>query len=189
MHPPEWILKKLYEVNKDARLGGSGKDRKPGDPLNFGTFALIELRPARAVDTDRSIIGVRWNHGPIFGKHYDPLRRVPIFIIAVSCEDVFSGRVIDNLKRWSTPFKQRALAVQKERGDEYELEVTELAHEQADSMMFDAKQTSSAGVEATPRKHLTAAEKEVLSGDYLERPEMNLREAFTEAPLGSAPLP
>lgn len=189
MEAPAWVIRKLYEANKDARLGWAGAERKPGEPMNRGTFALIELRPARAVAQDRSIIGIRWNHGPIFGRRYDPLRRVPIFIIAVSPEDVFSGRVIDNLKRWSTPFKDRALQEQRERGFEYESEVTELAHEQADHMLHQARQTSSAGVEATPRKHLTASEKEVLSGDYLERPEMNLRNAFMEAPAGSAPLP
>lgn len=189
MHPPSWILPKLHAINPHARLGWAGAERKPEEPLNKGTFALIELRPKRVVDKDRSIIGIRWEHGPIFGKPFDPLSRVPIFIIAVSPEDVFSGRILDNLKRWCTPFKTRALQAQRERGEEYEREVTELAHEQADHLMYLASRSSSSGVAATPRKHLTAAEKEILSGDYLERPEMNLREAFTKAPDGGRALP
>ena len=92
MEAPRWITEELYKLHKEARLGWAGVDRGPDDDLNKGKFALIQLYHVR--DAARTFYGDFWgDRGPIFGRSYDRLQKVPILLSLIEPAYVFSGRV------------------------------------------------------------------------------------------------
>lgn len=165
MEAPRHITDKLYDLHKQVRLGWVGEDRGPEDELNKGKFALIQLYHRR--DAERTYYGDPWNdRGPIFGRSFDRLARVPIMLHLIEPEDVFSGKVVVDLKRWMTPIGKRMLESARERGKQYQTEVDNLAGEMGSRMYWDAHHGGSATIPEA-QKFLTAEDKAVLSGETI----------------------
>ena len=83
MRPPDFVLDGLHRIDRFCRLGWNGEAKM---------FCLLALCKARAVD---DIFNSVWDkQGPVYGKPYDALFYVPVMVMPVSVEDVFSGKVI-----------------------------------------------------------------------------------------------
>lgn len=162
MHPPNWVVEKLEEIEPSTRLGWVGEDRtSPDDELNKGTFAILQLFRKRA---SKKMICERWKgRGPVYGSSYDLLTHDPVWIINVSKEDVFSGKVVALLKRWVTPIQERLDAVNVQRGRDYESNIQDMAHELG-TELYRKAQASSDSCRYVANKHVTQKEKDIVSG-------------------------
>lgn len=148
--PPEWVVKKVEEIYPLARIGYEGKEE----------YAVLELWRVR----EESAIGVPF-FGHVYGRCYDPLRYVPRHIISTRIEDVFSGRVIEQIKRMLTSFKDRQLSALRAAGEQEDAELTEAAEQMGSELYFRSKQTGAATAPTIPRKMLTPQDKAILSGE------------------------
>jgi hypothetical protein len=158
MHPPKWVEIELERIMGQARLGWDGERQK---------FALIELRKKREqIERDLSI-GTPWksSQGPIFGSRYDLLSEVPIYIISIDIEDVFSGKILALTKRWMTPFKDRVMDVCLEAGKETEAEMQDLTGEAGEYLDWHAHQSWATSDNSLHLGDVTEADKKVLSGE------------------------
>lgn len=175
MHAPEWITEEIYRVHKDARLAWFGQDREgPEEDLNKGKFALVQLYHWR--DAAETFYGDPWgDRGPIFGRPYDRLQRVPIMLTLIDPEDVFSGKVVAMLKRWCTPIRERVMLAAREKGAEYQSQVNDLAEAGGDYLHWTA-QKSTDRPPVVPQKDLTEDDKAVLRGDTIK----GVKDAFVE---------
>ena len=109
MHPPEFVCKSLFRINRNLRLAWHGRPKQQveidKDETNCGDFALVQLFPAAVVGPlhDPNIFSELWemsprmvngrvemvgiDRGPIFNKHggtsrdWDPITQVPVYII------------------------------------------------------------------------------------------------------------
>lgn len=166
MEAPSHITEALYRLHPQVRLGWIGEDRlSPDEPLNKGKFALLQLYHVR--DAERTYYGDPWgDRGPVFGRPYDRLMRVPIMLHLVSAEDVFSGRIVFDVKRWMMPIRQRVEDAARERGREYQRQLDDLAGEIGSEMYWEAHNGGSATL-TTPYKDLTDDDKAVLGGETI----------------------
>lgn len=184
MHPPAWVLKRLQELHPQVRLGWVGEDRKgPDDDINKGHFALIQLYHSR--DASRTYFGDSWNaRGPIFGKPFDPLQREPRYLMDVSKGDVCQGRVIEMLKRWMRPMRERFMESAVQKGRDYASQVSDQAGQMGSEMYWRAQQTSATRPEPLAKKFLTKADKKKLSGES----EVNLADTYMQLPTNAMPM-
>jgi len=184
MHAPDWVSDELYRIHKNCRLGWVGQDREgPDDELNKGTFGLIQLYHRR--DAEKTYFGDFWNdRGPIFGRSFDSLFWVPIYIVDVPPVQVFDGTVIELLKRWMIPFKQRYMEAALEKGQQYKTMVDDLAGEQGSYMFWKSRQTDAASDRTTTYAETTEEDKKVLAGEKLT----DLTQTFTELPAEAQPM-
>lgn len=160
MEAPKFITEALYRLHPQARLGWVGQDRGPKDDLNKGHFALIQLYMRR--DAERTYYGDPWNdRGPIFGRRYDRLARVPILLFLIDPKDVFSGKIIADVRHWMKPIKQRVEEAAIERGKAYQAELDNLAGEIGSEVYWRTKHGESA---VTPGVQMTAEDKAVAAG-------------------------
>tara|TARA_B100000959_G_C14657665_1_gene491072 strand:- start:115 stop:660 length:546 start_codon:yes stop_codon:yes gene_type:complete len=166
MHPPEWVVKKIESIVPSARLGWIGENRESlDDEPNKGSFAILQLLRKRAT---KRVVMDEWNsRGPIFGSRFDPLSQSPVWIINVSKEDVFSGKVISLLKRWITPIQERLDEVNLQRGRDYESTIQDIAHEMG-SELHKKAQASSDSCRYVANKHITKKEKDIIRGKNSE---------------------
>lgn len=166
MEAPRHICEALYKLHQQARLGWVGADRlSPDEDLNKGQFALLQLYHRR--DAERTYYGDPWNdRGPVFGRPYDRLMRVPIMLHLIHPQDVFSGKVIFDVKRWMMPIRERVELAAVERGKAYQDELDNLAGEIGSEMYWSAHNGGSATIN-TPYKDLTAEDKAVLGGETI----------------------
>ena len=165
MEAPKHITEALYKLHKQVRLGWIGREHGPTEELNQGSFALIQLYHTR--DAANTYYGEPWNdRGPIFGRSYDRLQRLPILLHLVSPDDVFSGRVVSTLKRWMMPIGQRMLESAREKGKMYQSSIDDLAGEMGTRMYWDAHHGGSATIPEA-KKFLTPEDKAVLSGETI----------------------
>lgn len=178
MHPPEWVLKKLQELHPQVRLGWIGQDREGSeDELNKGHFALIQLYQVR--DSERTYFGDEWSdRGPIYGKPFDRLSRVPRYLADLTSEDVFSGRAIALLQRWMRPMKDRFMESAKEKGAGYQSSIDNLAGEMGEEMYWKSKQTDATRPEPVAKKFITEKDKKRLSGEAAT----GVADVFTKVP-------
>ena len=184
MHAPDWVSEALYRVSPNARLGWAGEERTSDEEeLNKGTFALIELYSKRDA---RHTLLEKWNkRGPIFGRDWDRMTDVPVYVIEVDTKDVFSGKIVKLVKRWLTPIQERFDEINLERGREYESMANDITGAMAERMVWKANRTDATSPEHIPNKHMTKRDKAILTGDYEKE---NLKEKFlTPAPGMFAP--
>jgi hypothetical protein len=111
MHPPAHILKKLQELHPQARLGWWAESA-PGCPPdmtddtdNRGHFCLLQLYHVR--DFERTYLAAWDEAGPVYGKDYDRMSRVPVRLATFTKAQVFSGDILDSVKEMLRPFKER----------------------------------------------------------------------------------
>jgi hypothetical protein len=112
MYPPADVCRRLAAYHKQLRLGWHGE---------IGKFALIQLYTRR--DAKKTFKDI-WNfgpyyHGPAFSKtgrpmpDWDSWSRLPVYVSDVEPEDVYSGYVLQLVRRWSRPIASRV----KEKSD------------------------------------------------------------------------
>lgn len=184
MEAPRHICEALYRLHKWVRLGWVGEDRlSPEEPLNKGKFALIQLYHSR--DAEKTYYGDLWNdRGPIFGRSYDRLQRTPIMLYLVDPKDVFSGKIVADVRYWMKPIGQRMVEAAVERGKQYQTAVDDMAGEIGSRMYWDAHHGGSATI-PTPQKFLTAEDKAVLRGETIKGVENTFVDSFK---TGGQPL-
>ena len=185
MEAPRSICEALYRLHKHVRLGWVGEDRTgPEDEPNKGKFALLQLYTAR--DASRTFYGDPWSdRGPIYGRPFDRLQRVPIMLTLVEPQDVFSGKIVADLKRWMKPIGQRMLASAREKGAEYQSQLDDLAGEAGEHLYWSSQQTGAARPPVVAQKFLTEHDKAVLAGDTIH----GVKDAFVNnIATGGEPL-
>lgn len=182
MHAPDHICEALYRLHPQVRLGWVGADRlSPDEDLNKGQFALLQLYHAR--DAARTFYGDPWgDRGPVFGRPYDRLMRVPIMLHLVHPRDVFSGRIVMDVRHWMKPIKQRVEEAALERGRDYQRKLDDLAGEIGSEMYWNSHNGGSATITA-PYKDLTAEDKAVLGGETIK----GVQNTFVDAMKTNAP--
>ena len=178
MHPPEFMCKALERIHPQLRLGWIGKDHQPGEALNQGCFALIQLYHTR--DAERTFFTPWGDTGPIFGSKYDLLSRTPIYLADIAPEDVFSGAFLAIVRKWMKPMKERYMESAVEKGKAYESANQEQAEAQADLMLWNAKQTDATSDRTITNSDVTEADKAVLRGETKQ----DLTQAFTSTGNG-----
>lgn len=176
MYPPAWVCKKIEEVHPWARLGWQGRERKTADELNAGQFVVLQLYHQR--DAKRTLLHPWNDQGPIFGSRFDPLQRVPIMVKSVTNEDVFSGRVLDLLKEWITPLKQRIDETEAETSRDLDRKYSDMAREHVSHLHHAAMKTGATRPKPVAKKYLTKREKDLLSGNVEKKmPQVGLGDA------------
>ena len=187
MHPPSSVCESLYRLHKWARLGWVGEDRKgPADDLNKGSFALLQLY--HQLDAKETFYGDPWgDRGPVFGRSYDRLMRVPIMLTLVSNEDVFSGKIVPMLKQWMKPIAQRMLAGAKEKGEKYQDALDDLAGQQGEHLYWRSMRPNAARPMPIAQKFLTPHDKAVIAGDTIRGVKDKFVNDLLHAP-GASPL-
>ena len=183
MEAPRHVTEALYRVHKQARLGWVGREKGSPEELNPGSFALIQLYHAR--DASKTYYGDLWNdRGPISGRPYDRLQRIPILLHLVSSEDVFSGKIVEIVRRWVEPIGKRMMDSARQRGKDYQSELDNMAGEMGSRMYWDAHNGGSATIPIA-KKHMTEHDKAVLRGDTIQ----GVENTFTDnLKTGGAPL-
>lgn len=189
MHAPHFVTEGLYRLHKDARLAWLGQDRSgPEDDLNQGKFALVQLYHWK--DAQETFYGDPWgDRGPIFGRPFDRLQRVPIMLTILDPKHVMTGALLcacrgcirspDQcfrcghrhegvvFRRWIMSIRDRVMAGARERGAQYQTEIDDLAEETGDYIHWRS-QRSTFRPNVVPQKDLTAEDKAVLSGDAIK---------------------
>jgi hypothetical protein len=184
MHAPEWVCNELYRLHPQVRLGWVGQDRSgPDDELNKGKFALIQLYAVR--DSERTYFGDAWNdRGPIFGKTYDRLFRIPRILELIEPEDVFSGKIVMLLKRWMTPIKNRVTDSRREKGRKYKAQLDDLAGAMGEELYWKGQHATSRPP-VVANKFLSDKEKAIINGDVPSKISEN---TYTEMPANAQPM-
>lgn len=183
MWSPRWVDEELYRVHKQCRLGWVGQERGPEDELNKGYFGLIQLYHKR--DADKTFFGDKWgDRGPLFGRSFDPIVWVPIYLMDIEPVKVFDGSVIGLLKQWIRPMRDRFMASAREKGEAYQTQLDNLAGEQGSYMHWKAQQTDSTRPEPLAQKFVTPHDKAVLAGDTIK----GVKDAFTKLPVDAQPM-
>jgi hypothetical protein len=203
MHPPSAICKSLYRLHPYLRLAWLGRDKKCEDELNPGNFALVQLYHNRDCGSyaepatyrefwevtphwteGGQLISKRIERGPIFNRHggttrdWDPLFRKPIFVqIFENTYDVFSGKIIYEVKYYMNSIVERIMKSAKDKGKRVKAHTQDLSREMSDYLLWEAnKHTSSAPIMAN--KHARA--------DYVNHV-VNRRVDFEDAFMPPAP--
>lgn len=154
MHPPQWVCDELERLSPWARLGWHGERRQ---------FAILDLYPARlAKGTFREL----WDgKGPVFGRPYDHLARVPVWIYEVPPEEVFSGAVLARAKRFLTPLKPRLARSWQQRHRQRKRDFKERAGEQGSYLHWRARRSPHSGPQIA-QKFIPRREKAIAAGDF-----------------------
>jgi hypothetical protein len=147
-YPPARTCQKLHDFSPLLRLAWDGE---------LGKFALVQLfSMRRAAKSYRE----PWKRrGPIFDKNgktrqdFSRLSYVPIYIIDVETEDVFSGEVVRLVKRWSRPIAARVHEAALEKGRALESNFKDMAHEMG-SELYKKSQAGGYGAPVVARKHV-----------------------------------
>lgn len=184
MEAPSHITEALYRLHPQARLGWVGEDRlSPEEPLNKGKFALLQLYVR--VDAERTFYGEPWNdRGPVFGRPYDRLARLPVMLTMIAPAHVLNGaflcacevcleghevclkvgcahRHADILiRRWMMSLPERIERAALAKGRQYQAELDNMAGEIGSEVYWRTKHGESAvtpGVELTPEDKAIAA--------------------------------
>jgi hypothetical protein len=159
MHAPSAICSALYRLNPSARLAWAGEARKSEGELNAGSFALVQLYPAKTVgpidapyipnelwyttvrpDEHGQATIVKIDRGPIFNRYggttpdWDMLAFVPVYVARfkdykMSNEAVQSGAILPLLQRWMQPLKKRVADSQEQAGRELKKKAREIGEE------------------------------------------------------------
>jgi hypothetical protein len=166
MHPPQHELDRIQKLHPWARLGWIGRKRTSPDDLNVGDFYLVQLISQRAAQFEYN---EPWaDKGPIYGKAYDPLQRVPFMMAGpFPAEDIYSGAVTAALELLLRPPQDRVYKSQRSKGEQMDDDVTQLAGEMGEYLWWKANQTDAMSNRATPAKDVTAEEKAVLTGERM----------------------
>jgi hypothetical protein len=179
MHPPEFVLRKVQELHPQARIGWLGAERKDADDLNAGTFVLLQLYHAR--DASNTYLE-HWNDkGPVYGKPYDRLSRVPVWVKNYSKEDVFSGKIIADIRTMvETTVKERYVKSALEKGAEQAAKMKDLAGAAGEYVWKRSQKRDNAMPNA--RKFIPKQQMEI------KRSADDLKTAFLPQPTAAAPL-
>lgn len=164
MYPPDHIVREIERIHKQVRLGWVGTPKKDPAEINVGKYYLVQLYHWR--DAEKSV-RERWGErGPLFGKRYNPLMRVPIMIGEVPIEDVFGGKVIQTLRWWMKPIDQRIRESQLKASAQYDAKVSDAAGEQTDWLLWKSNQTDATRPVPVAKKFMTDEDKKTLDGEY-----------------------
>ena len=162
--PPEWVARKVFEVDSEARLAwisteGVAKSltitysrirdnkeeytekREVGD--STGYFALVKLVDRKRMGNDTWV-----GNGIVFSRTGSskkdwPERFVPFRVANLLPEDVFSGRVAWYLHRWNIPVKIRMMEDLARQEKAYAERSADMAGSMADELMYEAKSSNS----------------------------------------------
>lgn len=182
MHPPKHILDKLQEMHKWVRIGWLASPRQGPEDLNAGYFSLLQLYHKR--DADVTFL-VPWeDRGPVYGKEYDRLTRVPIWLANITKEEMFSGDVIDMLKRWMIPMSKRKTDSEIAKGKEVTSAIKDIARDKADYLMWKARETSGEGAPVIANKFLTRDDVETLNGTKAAKRIEALEQSYISSDAG-----
>jgi hypothetical protein len=161
MEPPVSVLEAVQKIHKHARIGWVGKPKSSPEDLNAGYWALIQLYSQR---DSRHTMLEPWNErGPIYGKPFDRLSRIPIYVIDVQKDDIYDLPFL--LKRWITPIKDRVTQSEIEKGKGVEKEMSELGEAAGDYLWHLSNKTGASVTSNNPKKCLTEKDKKVLAGE------------------------
>lgn len=134
MYAPEWVCRKLSDFHPNLRIGWDGKER---------TFGLVHLY--HWSDAQKTYRQFWQDHGPIFSKSgrprpdWDLHQRVPVYIIDVTPQDVFSGKIVALVKRWVRPIASRVYTSAIAEGKRRETYENDRAGEQADKVYWKSQ--------------------------------------------------
>lgn len=152
MQPPQWVLDKIEEIHPLCRIGYAGGDE----------FAICELWRQR--EAPETFLGTPFL-GRVFGSRYDPVERVPLQIMTCPISDVMYGHVIEQIRVATTSFRDRAIAMRRQKGIEEEAFVKEMAEDLGDRFWSESQRSHERGV-AVPDKAITPEERAVANGDW-----------------------
>lgn len=176
MHPPAHIVAKLQELHPQARLGWVGKDKRDPDELNAGNFALLQLYHQR--DASRTYLEAWGDRGPVFGKDYDRLSRVPVWVKNFTKQEVFSGAILDDVKKMLRPVRERYEVSALQKGSQQASAMRDLAGE-AGQFLWHTSQKRDNAVPQT--KKFNPFTEPTRSAD-------DLKTAFMPKPIEAEPL-
>lgn len=165
MHPPQHTLDALYDIDPEVRLGFSGRcpPEKGMDPS--GRFALILL--VKPQYTENVHFADYWfDRGPIYGKPFDPISRVPMVVGWFDPKDVFGTRILHDAKHRKDAVVPHMIADIRATEVEANESMNETSEAASDYITWKANRTDRTSPEPVPYKHLTQEEKDVLSGDH-----------------------
>jgi hypothetical protein len=168
MHPPQWVVTEIERVNPWARLAWSGEERAPDEPLNKGSFAIIDLYPRRMADRTYKTL---WDgRGPVFGGDYDRLTRVPVWIENVHPRDVFNGAIVPRIRYLMTDIRERVEVGWSEARKQRREETRELAGQAGEHLYWSA-QKSTDPAPTVADKFVSNEDKARTAGDWQHKDE------------------
>lgn len=169
LYPAPHILRKIEKIDYLARIGWNPIDK---------CFALIEIWKKREREAKNSIIGcdfpLDWK---VFGSKWDWLSEMPIYITDITIDEMMTGRVIELLKRWTSPLKKRIREDQKEARDQYNYAMDQVGDEMGEDIFARAKKEIWPDI--TSPYDITPEDEYILSGQAEE--EAKAEEVFTPA--------
>ena len=169
MHPPQYVLKELQDIHPWLRLGWVGESD------DTGSFFLLQLLHKRASQIE---FNEPWEQrGPVYGKPYDLLRRVPYIMAGPFKMSRFRdaqgetywtwGSLVKTVRRLLTPAYERTVESAKQYNNEVDNQIHDLACEMGSRLYHQAHQTGSAQRRDLAKKFVTKEDKEILTGDKL----------------------
>lgn len=123
MYAPVHMCEKLAVYHSGLRLGWDGEENK------FGLLMVARKRLAA-----RTYHGLWAGRGPVFSKNgrprpdWDEVVKTPMHLAELSPEDVFSGRVLKLVKRWTRPLAARTHESAKAESRRIEGQLEETGH-------------------------------------------------------------
>lgn len=111
--------------------------------------------------------------GPVFSKtgrpqaDWDQIGQVPMYLIDVKPEDVFSGRICRMAKQWMRPLAARYVESAKQAGRDLDSRIDDMGHE-AGLRLYREGQRDGAGAPIVARKFIepTHNQKNVRNGRF-----------------------
>lgn len=123
-YPPQDICRQLAAFHPQLRLGWDSEHHR------FGLVQLYNRRAAKTTFRDR------WgSRGTLFSKtgrpapDWDAWSRVPMYIIDIPPRDVFSGKVLKDVKHWVRPVYARVYKSAMEERREVLRKIDAIGHE------------------------------------------------------------
>lgn len=159
MHPPRHVCEQLARIHPLLRIGWDGEE---------GVFGLLMVTRSRLAA--RTYFEYWRGRGPVFSKtgrpraDWDEVGHVPMYLIDVKPEDVFSGRICRSARQWMRPFAPRYLESAKQAGRDIDSHIDDMGHD-AGLRLYGEAQHDNAGapivakkfIERTPNQRNTEA--------------------------------
>jgi len=155
MQPPRHICRDLARIHPLLRLGWDGTADK------FGLIMVTRSRLAK-----RTFYEYWRGRGPVFSKtgrpraDWDALGQIPMYLIDVDVEDVFSGRICRMAKQWMRPFAARYVESATQAGRDIESNIEEMGHD-AGLRLYHEGQKNGAGAPIVAKKFIKPSDNQM----------------------------
>lgn len=179
MYPPAWVCRKLKEMDPSIRVAWAGDEDADAEQLNPGMFVMVKLYHNR--DAKHTIAGTPWypgQHGPIYcptkngvtsRPDWDMHKYKPFWLAEIPSEDLKSGKIIEDLRRWNTPWVERQKANLKAQSAKYKSRSMDISGALTDEMLWNSQKAESTRPVPVAKKFMSEDDKAFEQGE-VDRP-------------------